>query len=520
MIIEDQLGPLILQTCHMKTSNLLFLSFVLSGISCFCHGQKADEALKLHLSALNAATASVERTNMAAAKDSLRPVYHVTASSRFINDPNGPVYFAGEYHIFFQHLPFWGDSVHNIPVWGHAASRDMVHWYHLPIALAPVPGTYDADAVASGSCVIHNGIPTIIYTGVNPQTQCLAMSYDSLRTWIKDTSNPVLSAPPSLPGLREGFRDPFVWREGNKWRMIVGSAFQNTGGTVLLYESGDLRKWDFLGPLCAGMGELCIQWECPAFFQSGDKYVLIVSPLFSDQPGLRAMVKYSTGVYDNNRFTPGEWKPVDLGGPTVYYAPNSFLDPSGRRILWGWVMADRPPQAGWWGSLSIPRVVTLGTDGDLRYEPVPELKKLRFDEQVNKGIKLIKGQEIIIEPAYGLHYEMLMEVQADKDSRIEVRIGRSKDGNRFMRLAYDANKGQLVFGDKEAEFHLKAGEKTLILHLFVDGNIGELYINGRACFTNILPFSMNSTGISVLTSRDTARIRNISRWKLNSIWEK
>ena len=484
-----------------------------------CFGQTAEEALKLHVSALATASASVERTNLIAEQDSLRPIYHVTASSRFINDPNGPVYFAGEYHIFFQHLPFWGDSVHNKPVWGHAASKDMVHWYHLPIALAPTPGTYDSEAIASGSCVIHNGVPTIIYTGVNPQTQCLAMSYDSLRTWTKDPSNPVLSAPPSLEGMRDGFRDPYVWREGDKWRMLVGSAFQKTGGTVLLYESGDLHKWEFLGPLCTGMGELCIQWECPTFFLLGNKHVLIVSPLYSNQPGLRAMVKYSAGTYTNNRFTPGVWKPVDLGGPTVYYAPNSFMDPAGRRILWGWIMADRPPQAGWWGSLSIPRVVTLGDDGDLRYEPIPELRELRYNEQVKKDFKLDQDNEIVIQPAFGLHYEMLMEVEADKLSQIEVRIGRSENGAKFIKLGYDADKGQLIFGDKEAEFHLNPGEKSLTVHLFVDGNVGEAYINGRACFSNVLPFSMNSTGISVLTSRGSARIRNLSIWKLNSIWE-
>lgn len=504
---------------NFKNLFLHSVSFILAGMTSTCFSQTAEEAQKLHLSALAEATASVERTDPVAAQDSLRPIYHVMTSSRFINDPNGPVYFAGEYHIFFQHLPFWGDSVHNKPVWGHAASKDMLHWYHLPIALAPTPGTYDSEAIASGSCVIHNGIPTIIYTGVNPQTQCLAMSYDSLRTWIKDPSNPVLSAPPSIRGMRDGFRDPFVWHEGNKWRMLVGSAFENTGGTVLLYESGDLHSWEFLGPLCAGMGELCIQWECPAFFPMGNKHVLVVSPLYSNQPGLRAMVKYSTGNYSNNRFIPGPWKPIDLGGPTVYYAPNSFLDPQGRRILWGWIMADRPPQAGWWGCLSIPRILTPGEDGDLHYEPLPELKKLRYNEKIERDLKLSNDQEIIIHPAFGLHYELLVEVETDNLSQIEVRIGRSEDGRRFMKLAYDSAKGQLIFGDKEAEFHLYPGEKSLIFHLFVDGNVGEAYINGRACFTNVLPFSMNSTGISVATSRGSAKIRNLSLWKLVSIWE-
>jgi beta-fructofuranosidase len=215
----------------MITKIGLFTSVVFFqlGISSAVFGQSSEEMLKRHISALADANACVERTNRIAELDSLRLIYHVTASSRFINDPNGPVYFAGEYHIFFQHLPYWGESIHNRPVWGHASSKDMVHWRHLPIALAPVPGSYHAEAIASGCCVIHEGIPTIVYTGVDPQTQCLAVSRDSLQTWTKASDNPVIAAPPPLEGLRDGFRDPYVWREGDKWRLIAGSAFQKKG---------------------------------------------------------------------------------------------------------------------------------------------------------------------------------------------------------------------------------------------------------------------------------------------------
>jgi hypothetical protein len=145
---------------------------------------------------------------------------------------------------------------------------------------------------------------------------------------------------------------------------------------------------------------------------------------------------------------------------------------------------------------------------------------LRYNEQVKRDLKLNQDHEMLIQPAFGLHYEMLMEVEADKLSQIEVRIGRSEDGRRFINLAYDAEKGRLIFGDKEAEFHLNPGEKSLTVRLFVDGNIGEAYINGRECFSNVLPFSMNSTGISVLTSKGSARIKNLSLWELNSIWKK
>jgi beta-fructofuranosidase len=502
----------------IKRFLLKSVGFCLLGTGYACFGQTAENARRLHTTELTKANASVERAISLAEQDSLRPIYHVTAAARFINDPNGPVYFNGEYHIFFQHLPFWGDSINNRPVWGHAVSRDMVHWQHLPIALAPTPGSYDKEAIASGCCVIYKGVPTIIYTGVGPQTQCLATSHDSLRTWIKDIANPVIPEPPLLNSLRDGFRDPFAWREGEKWRLLVGSAFQLQGGTVLLYQSDDLHKWEFLGPLCTGMGERCIQWECPTFFPLSDKHVLIVSPLFSDQPGLRGMVQYAVGSYRDNRFEPGRWEPVDLGGPSVYYAPNSFEDPRGRRILWGWIMAARPPQAGWWGSLSLPRVVTLASDGTLQYAPLQELNVLRYDEHVRKDIFLKSGEELLQQPEFGLHYEIFLEAEVDKGSRLELRIGRSPDGHNFIPLAYDARKGQLIFGDKETGFRLNPGEKTLSIRLFVDGIVGEAYINGRACFSNVLPLSQNSSGISILATGGDAIIKQFTCWKMNSIW--
>jgi beta-fructofuranosidase len=502
----------------MRIIKLKLIAIRLIGISLLGFGQNPGDLQQLYNAVLVKANASVQRAKLLADSDSLRPIYHVTSSARFINDPNGPVYFNGEYHIFFQHLPYWGDSINNRPVWGHAVSRDMVYWSHLPIALAPTPGTYDAEAIASGCCVIHNGVPTIIYTGVSPQSQCLAMSCDNLRTWVKDPANPVIPAPPELDGLGDGFRDPFAWREGDKWCILVGSSFQGQGGTVLLYQSIDLHKWEFVGPLCTGMGERCIQWECPNFFQIGKRHVLIVSPLYKDEPGLRGMVEYAVGTYKDNRFIPDSWQPIDLGGPTVYYAPNSFADPHGRRILWGWIMANRPPQAGWCNSLSLPRVITLASDGTLRYSPIQELSRLRYDKQVRNDQALKADQESIIEPETNMHNEMLIEVELDKASRFELRIGRSKDGQQFIPLIYDARQNKIVFGDKEGYFRFSSGEKILSIRLFIDGNIGEAYFNQKACFSNLLSMSSYSTGISAIASGGNARIKKYVLWKMDSIW--
>ena len=468
------------------------------------------------------ADAAVESAVAQAERDPLRPIYHVTAAARFINDPNGPVWFNGEYHVFFQHLPYWGERQGGGPVWGHAVSTDMIHWRHLPIALAPMPGTYDAEAIASGCCVMDQGTPTIIYTGVGngKQTQCLATSGDNLRTWQKHAGNPVIPDRPALEGLDDGFRDPCAWREGKEWRLLAGSGFKGRGGTVLLYRSKDLRQWEFLGPLCTGMGERCFQWECPTFFSLGERHVLIVSPLYRDAPGLRGMVEYAVGTYKDNRFEPGSWQPVDLGGPTVYYAPNSFSDPNGRRMLWGWIMADRPIEAGWSHCLSLPRVLTLAADNTLRYEPVPELAALRQNAKLYENRLLEPGKEFLLESAVGLHKEVQSQIALDGATRVELRLARSAEGHEFIPVAYDAAVGKLVFGDKQADFKLGPDEKILDLRLFIDGCIGEVYVNGRACFSNILPFEGDATSISLLATGGAARAEHVALWEMDSIWAK
>ena len=470
------------------------------------------------------ADAYVDSRAAIAQKDPLRPIYHVMPKSQSLGDPNGPVFFNGEYHVFFQHFPYWGTSKRGF-VWGHAVSKDMVHWEHLPIALAPDPNSYDSVGIASGGCVINDGVPTIIYTGFDAtvsgrdagQSQCIATSSDNLRTWQKDPANPVIPTQRPVEGLASGFRDPFVWQEGKEWRMLVGSGYADgRGGTVLLYRSKDLRKWDFLGPMCEGMGKQCFQWECPTFFQLENRHVLIVSPLFHNAPGLRAPTQYSVGNYGNNRFEQGEWKPVDLGGPTVYYAATSFEDPKKRRILWGFLMTPQKPGAGWSNCLSLPRILTLGPDSDVNYAPLPELSALRTRERDCGSPALKQGEEVVLDGALGLHGEVAIEIDMKDSDRVELRIGRTADGRDFVPLSYDKAAGNLVFGNKKADFRLDA-DNRLRIRLFTDGAVAEAFINEKACFSNSLPVTEKSVGLSIVSSNGNARVTRCRVWEMTSM---
>lgn len=330
------------------------------------------------------------------AEDPLRPQFHLLPARNWMNDPNGPIYWNGSYHMFFQYNPnaaVWGD-MH----WAHAISTDMIHWKHLPVALAPTPGGPDQDGCFSGSAVLHEGVPTFLYTAVKTvaptdatlrdgahnfvETQCLATSDESNLETLHKLDTPVL-LPPRDP-LLTGFRDPCLWRDQDTWFMGVGSGQRGKGGQVLLYRSKDLRSWKYLHPLASGKsngknspdfvdsGEM---WECPDFFPLGHKYVLLYST--------ERKVFWQVGDFDQNELVFHSEKQglLDSGS---YYAPKSQLDATQRRILWGWLPETRPESefsaAGWAGCMSLPRVLSLNSDNTLMMAFLPELAALRANE--------------------------------------------------------------------------------------------------------------------------------------------
>lgn len=193
--------------------------------------------------------------------DPHRAQFHFQPPKYWMNDPNGLIHWKDEYHLFYQHNPeslAW-TNMH----WGHAVSKDLYHWEHLPVALAPTPGGCDELGVWSGCAVDNDGEPTLMYTGVVPEVQCVAIGDAALRSFKKYPGNPVIARPPE--GLDvAGFRDPCAWREGDGWRCVIGSGIQGQGGAVLLYRSSDLRKWEYLHPLLIGnKDENGAMWDCP-----------------------------------------------------------------------------------------------------------------------------------------------------------------------------------------------------------------------------------------------------------------
>ncbi|MFN7994922.1 MAG: glycoside hydrolase family 32 protein [Bryobacteraceae bacterium] len=450
------------------------------------------------------------------ASDPQRPQYHLMPAANWMNDPNGPIYWQGQYHMFYQYNPngaFWGD-MH----WGHAVSPDMLHWKHLPMALAPTPGGPDKDGVFSGCAVIDKASVTAVYTGVNPEVQCIATSSGDLTTWQKYPRNPVIPGPPT--GMEvAGFRDPAVWREGDMWLMALGSGFRGKGGAVLLYESPDLREWKYVHPLVAGRmragaadakdpvgsGEM---WECPDFFALGSKHVLVIST--------ERVVKYFLGRYANRQFTPETEGRIDFGS---YYAARTMTNTGGRRILWGWITegrtVDAQKAAGWSGAMSLPRELSL-EGSRLMMKPAAEVEKLR-------------GRPLGDRPS-GDGIEIRAEIDPGSAMQAGLKIRASADGREETLVYYDKQARMLVVDrarsstdpsadgkNQSAPFYLGNNE-PLRLNLFLDGSVVEIFANDRACLTaRIYPTGAESTGIGLHSSGGAARLIAMHGWELKPV---
>ncbi|MGI6368125.1 MAG: glycoside hydrolase family 32 protein [Anaerolineae bacterium] len=450
-----------------------------------------------------------------------RPQYHFLPVANWMNDPNGLIQWKGVYHLFYQHNPAgaaWGD-IH----WGHAASRDLVHWTHLPIALAPGPQGPDKDGVWSGCAVNHDGVPTLVYTGVSPQVQCLATSDDEMILWNKSSANPIIAAPPE--GLdATGFRDPYVWREDDKWYMVIGSGARNVGGMILLYCSPDLYRWEYLGPLFEGrLSETGHNWECPNYVSLHGHRLLIFSP----EPFLQA--HYYLGQQHGTRFEPYCHGLLDHGG--LYYAPQAFLDEAGRCICFGWLREGRASQAavaaGWAGVQSLPRVFSVGADGDLRQRPVEAMEQLRGAPWSPAPGPLLGKRWLSMS---GTALEISLEIAPGEDSHIGLELMASPEGEERTLLAYDAAKAMLTLDSRQASLHplfegrlseapLQLEEGLLRLQVYLDHSVIEVFANERVVLTaRVYPTRTDATGLALWAEGAPATIASLRVWPMASIW--
>lgn len=473
--------------------------------------------------------------------DPHRPRYHFTAPFNWLNDPNGLIEWKGTYHLFYQHNPYTPLSA--TKHWGHAVSPDLVHWKDVPIALAPGPDEYDAGGIYSGTAVNNSGTPTIIYTGIDGPHQrvCIATGDDELLRWQKSSFNPVIPGPPSgidILQTQDGtwhYRDPSVWREDGSWWMVIGSGVRDVGGTVFLYRSDDLQVWEYRGPILTGdLGQqepiwTGSMWECPQLFQLGDKHVLLVS-IWHERRTLYPA--YMTGSFRDGNFTPEHIATLDAGS---HYAPQTFVDSEGRRILFGWLReqrnAEAMAEANWNGVMSIPWILGVADDGSLEYSPAPELHALRSDHLRQGPFALSAGETRVLSDISGDSLELRSRIVPGEASAVGFVLRRSPDGEEETRVVFDLTRHRLWVDKSKSSLDSRAEqtihemplalgpEGDLNVVIFLDRSVIEILVNGRTMLSErVYPTSGDSTGVAVFTEGAPAEFSSLDAWTMNGSW--
>jgi len=435
--------------------------------------------------------------------EAYRPQFHFTAWKNWLNDPNGLVFYDGEYHLFFQHNPI--SLEFGLISWGHAVSPDMVHWQQIADALAP-----DAlGPIWSGSAVVdwentsgfgHGSDPPLValYTAAgDPFSQCLAFSLDRGRTWTKYEQNPV------LPQIVSGNRDPKVVRHAPSRQWIM--ALYLDGSDFALFASPDLKTWTRLQTLTLPGCD-----ECPDFFEMPVQG----GPNESKWVFTAANGHYLVGEFDGQTFTP-ETDVLASDYGANFYAVQTYSDipeTDGRRIQIAWMRGGEYPQMPFNQQMNFPCELTLRRTPDglrLHRQPVREIAGLYGKEQRWHGLTLAPGDN----PLHALSGDLW-------DIRVEFEVGSAAALGLRVRgedVRCNVNDKTLTMLGQTAP--LKLDGARLALRLLVDRTSLEVFADGgqismTGCF---LPFLDGST-LAVFAEGGSAKIVSLTVHPLRSAW--
>jgi beta-fructofuranosidase len=429
-----------------------------------------------------------------AESDPDRPVYHFRPPANWTNDPNGPFYYNGWHHLFYQLNPFEPRIGHQH--WGHARSRDQVNWEHLPIAIWPSSELGERAIFSGGAAFASDGRPRLIYTSIgdrDPEQWLVSPDERDLFLWKKYLKNPVLSQKAHRPGPVSQWRDPFMFVKDSATYMVCGGGVDGRA-QVQLYRAtkGDLTEWTHLGPIYQSLDRENRNFECPNLFPLQHKWVLIVSP---NRP-----CEYWIGDLDIDamKFEPSAHGTLDPGDA---YASNISLDSKGRTILWLWgrtapMFTGNPglfEKKGWSGVITMPRTLSIGSDGFLQQNPIPEFESLRESVRTFDGRAL--GKPEVIEHAAGDCSEIEAVFSGSGTFGLELRRG--VDGNPGIAVSVQANAfgANLNVGDVRA-FIGRADQYKL--RVFLDKRCIEVFANdGIAAVYKWFDADAKNTGVAV-----------------------
>lgn len=479
-------------------------------------------------------------------KEKYRPQFHFSPQSGWMNDPNGLVYYKGEYHLYFQFNPH--DIVWGPMHWGHAVSRDLMHWEYLPIVFEPENPQSD---YFSGCAVVdwnntsgffdgHGGegiVAVFTHRENGIQTQGVAYSIDNGRSFINYEGNPVIPN----PGI-EDFRDPQVfWHsEANRWVMAVACYDR-----VWFYSSPDLRNWNYESEFGANDGLHVGPWECPDLYElpvDGEpkkKWVLHVGD------SLASRTQYFIGEFDGTTFVndnpPETVLLLDYGKDN--YAGmtwNDIPEEDSRCIFIAWMQGsevrDCTPTFPWRGEHTIPRELTLKTFSEgirLVQNPVKEIECLRIPK-VNWAKRLITPGSNLLEGIHGNELEIIAEFQMDTEipSEFGFRVAAGED--QYTIIGYDVKKSKLFmdrsksgntsFCPKFDLFHeapLSPDNGKIKIRIILDWSSVEVFGNdGKVAITGLIFPDNTKDGLELYSKEGNVILSSLKIYYIKSIWDK
>ncbi|HGO8536446.1 glycoside hydrolase family 32 protein [Streptococcus suis] len=409
-----------------------------------------------------------------------KPQAHLTPETGWMNDPNGFIYFRGEYHLFYQFNPY--ESVWGPMHWGHAKSKDLVNWEHLPVALAP-DKDYDKDGCFSGSAIVKDDVLWLMYTGhiVNEdgtvsQVQNMAFSTDGIH-FEKIDQNPVATAE-GLPEevIANDFRDPKIFEKDGHYYSVVATKHKDNVGCIVLLSSPNLTDWKFESIFLKGEANQGFVWECPDYFEVDGQEYLIISPMRYQKDG-NDFININSNIFvtghvdwDKKVFVAESFKEIDHGHD--FYAAQTTEGPEVERVMvawmhtWGRKLVTNDLGHKWYGQMTLPRILKKTENGLHQVLPTSVLE----------AFKDIEIGQVIQGPS---------KLSLKLDDSLDLKLGTDQD---YLQFGYDKAK-QEVYIDRSSLKIQQVGEEewstvrravtvqATELEVLVDTNCLEIFIN-------------------------------------------
>lgn len=482
------------------------------------------------------------------ADDLQRPMFHSMPPANWTNEPHGLVQVDGKYHMYYQRTPNgpFKTKMH----WGHLYSEDLVGWENRRDALWPTLEDsdnygYDMKGIWSGDVVYHEGKGYAFYTSANydgpiqhsPMISLAISEDDNLEFW--DKKGPIIDARDL-----EDYRDPYIFREGDWWYMIIGAKIDGVG-SVDFYRSGDLLSWErqprFTAVPFADMDIQSDVWEMPVFERlSDDKYVLVVNPVgnkvtkYDEERPTRPI--YWTGKFKDGQFHPDYLQGKNLDIIFGHLSPSVTRTSEGELVGIGIVDERRSQQAqldaGWAHTFSLPRQWKLMDDTEtLGQEPISALEQLRRDDsylalsdvQVD-GLHALSGSS--------RQRELMIEVDTDKAAdRYGLELGVSADRSEYTRLVYDTRTQTFTLDKTHSslsdevedkaefvgEYDVSAFGEPERFHVYIDGSVIDIFINNSAALSfRIYPQQEGSDQVNLVSEGGTTGFSRVESWMLEA----